>query len=122
MKKEGSAISEREIGLSIGAVGCRAGAAMAGVGEELVFRGLSTDTIYLTSAAVVFGLLHHVRQSLWPFTLWALYQGFLFAAAISVTGSLFVTMVAHFTHDLAGFLLFHHVNQKMAAQAALPPG
>ncbi len=38
MKKEGSAISEREIGLSIGAVGCRAGAAMAGHGPKVPGR------------------------------------------------------------------------------------
>jgi membrane protease YdiL (CAAX protease family) len=86
------------------------GALLAGVGEELVFRGLSTAPAYLGCGVVVFGALHHIRASLWPFTLWAAYQGLLFAVALSLTGVLAVPMVAHFLHDLAGFLLFAHLN------------
>ena len=89
-----------------------AGAAMAGLGEELVFRGLSSDPRFLIASAVVFGLLHHVRRSLWPFTLWAVYQGLLFAGALYLTGALAVTMVAHFLHDFAGSLLFIHLNKR----------
>jgi membrane protease YdiL (CAAX protease family) len=86
-----------------------AGAAMAGVGEELVFRGLSLSPYYLAGAAVVFGLLHHVRRSLWPFTLWSVWQGLLLAGGLYWTGNLFVTMEAHFLHDLAGFLVFRYL-------------
>ncbi len=89
-----------------------AGAAMAGLGEEWIFRGLSTRPVYLVCAAVGFGLLHHIRWSLWPFTVWAIYQGLLFAAALAFTGSLAVTMVAHFLHDLAGFLIFRYLNHR----------
>ncbi len=96
-----------------------AGALMAGVGEELVFRGVSTDPVYLGTAAVVFGLLHHIRMSLWPFTLWAVYQGLLFALALHLTQTLTVTMTAHFLHDLAGFLLFAYLNRRAAD--AVPP-
>jgi membrane protease YdiL (CAAX protease family) len=81
-----------------------AGALLAGLGEELVFRGIATDPLFLTALAVLFGLLHHVRRSLWPFTLWSIYEGLLFAVAVYLTGSLWVTMVAHFLHDLGGFL------------------
>jgi membrane protease YdiL (CAAX protease family) len=87
-----------------------AGAAMAGLGEELVFRGLSVDGRFLAASAVVFGLLHHVRWLLWPFTLWAVWQGLLFAAALWFFGELSVTMTAHFLHDFAGFLIFRHLN------------
>jgi membrane protease YdiL (CAAX protease family) len=88
-----------------------AGAAVAGLGEELVFRGLSLNPAYLIGAAVVFGLLHHIRWSLWPFTVWAVWQGLLLAAALYLTGDLAVTMVAHFLHDFAGFLIFRHLNR-----------
>jgi membrane protease YdiL (CAAX protease family) len=91
-----------------------AGSAMAGAGEELVFRGLSADLRFLLPAAVVFGLLHHVRRSLWPFTAWAVYQGLLFALALYLLGDLFVTMVAHFLHDFLGFLVFRHLNRAPA--------
>ncbi|MCI0465232.1 MAG: CPBP family intramembrane metalloprotease [Gemmataceae bacterium] len=87
------------------------GSAMAGIGEELLFRGLSTQPFYLATAAVVFGLLHHIRRSLWPFSLWAVWQGVLFAAAVYLTEALFVTMVAHFLHDLAGFAVFRYHNR-----------
>ena len=87
-----------------------AGAAMAGVGEELVFRGLSDNGYFLAASAVAFGLLHHVRRSLWPFTLWAVWQGLLFAGALWYFRALSVTMTAHFLHDFTGFLIFRHLN------------
>jgi membrane protease YdiL (CAAX protease family) len=87
------------------------GALMAGVGEELVFRGISLSSAYLFGGALFFGLLHHIRRGLWPFTVWAMWQGLLFAAAVYVTEMLFVTMVAHFLHDLIGFLIFRYLNR-----------
>ncbi|HEX5271931.1 MAG TPA: CPBP family intramembrane glutamic endopeptidase [Gemmataceae bacterium] len=92
-----------------------AGAAMAGLGEELVFRGLSLDPRYLVASAVVFGLLHNVRRALWPFTLWAVWQGLLFAAALWYFGDLWVTMTAHFLHDFSGFLIFRWLNATKGA-------
>jgi membrane protease YdiL (CAAX protease family) len=86
------------------------GALMAGVGEELVFRGLGSGPVYLIVSAVVFGGLHHIRASLWPFTPWAVYQGLLLAAPLYLTGMLAVTMVAHFLHDFTGFLLFRYLH------------
>jgi membrane protease YdiL (CAAX protease family) len=83
-----------------------AGAMIAGIGEELIFRGLGTSAWYLFGAAVVFGLLHHIRRSLWPFTLWSILEGCLFGLALILTGELAVTMVAHFLHDLIGFIVF----------------
>jgi membrane protease YdiL (CAAX protease family) len=92
-----------------------AGAAMAGLGEELVFRGLSDAPTYLIGSAVVFGLLHHIRRSLWPFTVWAVWEGLLFAAALWYFRALSVTMTAHFLHDFAGFLIFRHLNARKPA-------
>ncbi len=86
------------------------GAAMAGLGEELVFRGLSADGRFLVASAIVFGLLHHIRRSLWPFTLWAVWEGFLFAAALWYFRELSITMTAHFLHDFSGFLIFRWLN------------
>ena len=85
------------------------GAAMAGVGEELVFRGLGSGPVYLGASAVVFGLLHHLGGRLWPFTFWAIWEGVLFGAALGYTGALGVTMLAHCLHDLTGFFIFRHL-------------
>ena len=89
-----------------------AGAAMAGMGEELVFRGLSRAPAVLLLLAVAFGLLHHVRWRLWPFTLWSIWEGVVFAAALWWTGELAVTMTAHFLHDVLGFLIFRVENRR----------
>ncbi|HMF11684.1 MAG TPA: CPBP family intramembrane glutamic endopeptidase [Gemmataceae bacterium] len=94
-----------------------AGSLMAGVGEELVFRGLSESHVYLVGGALAFGVLHHVRRDLWPFTVWAVWQGLLFASVVYLTEMLAVTMVAHFLHDLAGFLIFRYVNTRMPIEA-----
>jgi membrane protease YdiL (CAAX protease family) len=87
------------------------GSLMASVGEELVFRGLGTDLVYLFPAAVLFGVLHHIRGSLWHVTVWSVWQGFLFAIALHLTGELLVTMTAHFLHDCIGFLIFRRLNR-----------
>jgi membrane protease YdiL (CAAX protease family) len=92
-----------------------AGAALAGVGEELLFRGLSADPLFLIASATVFGLLHHVRRSLWPFTLWATFEGLLFGVALVWTGVLCVPMVCHFLHDLTGFGIFRFLNRRAPA-------
>jgi membrane protease YdiL (CAAX protease family) len=85
------------------------GSLMAGIGEELCFRSLDDGAAFLLAAAVIFGLLHHIRSSLWPFTLWSIWEGILFALAMLYFQRLGVTMTAHFLHDLTGFLLFRLV-------------
>lgn len=96
------------------------GAAMAGVGEELLFRGLGTGIPYLCFSAVVFGLLHHVRRSLWPFTCWSIWQGLLLGLALHLTGALAVPMVAHFLHDLTGFTIFRCRRARWTGRGAYP--
>jgi membrane protease YdiL (CAAX protease family) len=88
------------------------GSMMAGVGEEMVFRGLGTTLDYLLPMALLFGALHHIRRSLWYATVWAVWEGVLFAIALYVTGELAVTMTAHFLHDLVGFLIFRRLNHR----------
>src|SRR5262249_28948660 len=97
-----------------------AGALMAGVGEELVFRGLSTHPVSLGVSAVGFGLLHQIRRELWPFTLWAMWEGALFGVVLGWTGVLGVTMFAHFLHDLIGFLIFRHVRGRTEDVPTVP--
>ena len=86
-------------------------ALMAGIGEEVVFRGLGTSLTYLLPAAVLFGVLHHLRRSLWYVTIWSIWEGVLLALALYLTGELAVTMIAHFLHDLIGFVIFRRLNR-----------
>jgi len=89
-----------------------AGAAMAGIGEELLFRGVSVRPIALIVSAVIFGAFHHIGRRFWPFTIWSAYQGLLLAGGVYYTDALFVTMLAHFLHDLCGFLIFRWFNRR----------
>jgi hypothetical protein len=88
------------------------GALMAGVGEELVFRGGGSGPAFLFPMALAFGLLHHLGGELAPFTLWSVWEGTLFALALAATGDLAACMVAHFGHDLIGFGLFRLENAR----------
>jgi hypothetical protein len=88
------------------------GAAMAGLGEELVFRGCGTGPLYLFGMAGVFAAVHHLRGELAPFTLWSLWEGTLFALVMLLTETLTACMIAHFLHDLIGFLIFRIENRR----------
>jgi membrane protease YdiL (CAAX protease family) len=93
-----------------------AGGLLAG-GEELVFRGVVLDALrslvdWPSAAAVLvsalmFGALHVLPQRrLWPFALWAVWEGVLLGAVYVLSGSLLVCLVLHFLHDVGGFGLF----------------
>jgi membrane protease YdiL (CAAX protease family) len=99
-----------------GSVEILAGGLLAG-GEELVFRGVVLEALRSLAewppaaavlvSALVFGTLHLVPQRrLWPFALWAVWEGGLLGAVYVLSGSLVVCLVLHFLHDIAGFSLF----------------
>jgi membrane protease YdiL (CAAX protease family) len=94
------------------------GALMAGLGEEMVFRGMSVSPLPVLGLAVLFGLLHHIRWELGWFTVWSIWEGALFALALLWVGSLLPTMVAHFLHDLIGFGIFRRTNRVRSASPA----
>ncbi len=93
------------------------GALMAGLGEEMVFRGGCSELGYLMPMAVLFGMMHHIRASLWPITIWSVWEGILFVIALLVTGELLAVMVAHALHDGVGFLVFRWHNRSDYVEA-----
>jgi membrane protease YdiL (CAAX protease family) len=91
-----------------------AGSLLAG-GEELIFRGLLLEGLQaslgwaaaLALSSLAFGLCHLLpRRDLWPFAVWAVWEGVLLGAAYLWTGSLAVSVCLHVLHDLAGFSAF----------------
>jgi membrane protease YdiL (CAAX protease family) len=88
------------------------GALLAGVGEELFFRGASTSPVVLATAGVLFGLCHHLPGRRAVFTPWSIWEGLLFGAAVWWTQLLTATMLAHFLHDVIGFVLFRRENTR----------
>ncbi len=94
-----------------------AGALLAGLGEEPIFRGVllqglmtvagAPPAIAIGGSALAFGALHAARErKLWPFAVWAVWEGALLGIAYVASGSLAVTMAAHAAHDAAGFAWF----------------
>jgi membrane protease YdiL (CAAX protease family) len=92
-----------------------AGGLLAG-GEELIFRGILLQVlissaglrpyIALAISSLVFALFHLLpARRLWPFALWALWEGGLLGWVYLWSGSLLVCVVLHILHDVAGFCL-----------------
>lgn len=99
-----------------GALPILAGGLLAGVGEELLFRGIILqglrgpcgDVAAVALSAILFGLAHWLwwRPLLHPFVIWATWEGALLGMAYLYSDSLFVNMVLHGSHDVLGFTLF----------------
>ncbi len=87
--------------------------ALAGIGEELMFRGLIQEGlarwiggpvgvwIALVVASVLFGLLHPMN---WAYVLLAAIMGFLFGGLWIATGNLLVPIVTHALYDFLALI------------------
>jgi uncharacterized protein len=74
--------------------------AVAGIGEEWLFRGVLQPLAGLVVASVVFGLAHVGNRAMVAFGVWAMGMGFLLGAMAQATGGLTAPMVAHGVYDM----------------------
>jgi len=75
---------------------CVALAAMSGVAEEALFRGVLQPRVGLAGAAILFGIAHFVPQrALLPWSLFAFAVGWLFGLLFDATGNLVAPTLAH---------------------------
>jgi membrane protease YdiL (CAAX protease family) len=93
---------------------------LSAASEELLFRGgvllaavallsLPTASAVLISGAV-FGLAHLIpRKRLWPFAIWAAWEGILLGLFYVASGSLGAVALAHAMHDIIGFVIFRRI-------------
>jgi len=73
---------------------------MAGVSEELLFRGVLQELIGLVPAAALFGFLHWgFRRELWTYGATAVFLGLALGLAYRWSGHLLVPMTAHAAYD-----------------------
>jgi hypothetical protein len=79
-------------------------AAAAGLGEELLFRGVIQEELGLGIASVLFGLLHGPTRELWPLALWAAVAGAALGVLYQVSGNLFVPALSHALYDGAALV------------------
>ena len=72
---------------------------LAGLGEELLFRGVLQPIIGLPLASLVFGLVHVGGRGFIGYGIWAACIGALFGWLTVVTGGLLAPIVAHAVYD-----------------------
>lgn len=78
-------------------------AALTATAEELFFRGALQSLIGIWGQALVFGLLHPMPRRAWSYTLYAALSGVAFGYAVTLSGSLWPGIVAHFLINFQGF-------------------
>jgi membrane protease YdiL (CAAX protease family) len=74
--------------------------ALAGFGEEWLFRGVLQPAVGLVPASVLFGLAHIGNRTMVAFGVWATGMGFLLGGLAQATGGLVAPMVAHGVYDM----------------------
>jgi membrane protease YdiL (CAAX protease family) len=78
---------------------------LAGIGEEIFFRGAMQPALGWVPATLAFGLCHvGISRNSWVLGVWALAAGAGLAALLEVTGGLLAPIVAHAVYDLAALL------------------
>ncbi len=80
-------------------------ASFAGLGEELLFRGVLQHEIGLWGASAIFGILHGPSRTLWPLALWASVIGALFGIVYQAGQNLAVVALTHAIYD--GVAIFY---------------
>lgn len=79
---------------------------MAGLGEEVLFRGGLQPIIGILPAALLFGFSHGGwRREMWAYVVAASLSGTLFGIAYHLTGELWVSIIAHALHNTFSTIL-----------------
>jgi membrane protease YdiL (CAAX protease family) len=79
--------------------------ALAGIGEEILFRGAVQATFGWAIASIAFGVCHlGLSARGWVLGVWAALAGAVLAGLAIATDGLFAPIVAHAGYDLAAFL------------------
>lgn len=73
----------------------------AGVGEEMLFRGVMQPELGLVAASVIFGLLHTGGRGTMAFGVWVTVMGAALGGLAWWTGGLLAPVIAHAAYDAA---------------------
>lgn len=89
----------------------------AGVGEELLFRGVLQPLVGLPLASLLFGAAHVAGREMVGFGVWAACMGAVLGALMAGTGGLLAPVVAHGVYDA---LALTYIRRAEAPRAAPP--
>ena len=79
-------------------------AAISGLAEECLFRGILPKVLGILLANLIFGLLHTGSLKLWFAGVWAFLCGYLFSLLYAHTGSLGVVVFIHILYNGLGLV------------------
>jgi membrane protease YdiL (CAAX protease family) len=74
--------------------------ALAGLGEELLFRGVMQPMVGIVAASVAFGLVHVGGRRMVAFGIWAAAMGLVLGWLLQISGGLTAPIVAHGLYDV----------------------
>lgn len=94
--------------------------AAAGIGEELLFRGVLQPEIGLLPASLVFGALHTAGRGTFAFGGWVALMGAALGGLAAATGGLLAPITAHALYDAAA-LAYIRRGRDCAAAAGRDP-
>jgi membrane protease YdiL (CAAX protease family) len=77
---------------------------LAGLGEEILFRGALQQEIGLWGASLIFGVMHGPARALWVLAVWATLMGVALGLLFQVSGNLVVPVLAHALYDGAALV------------------
>jgi membrane protease YdiL (CAAX protease family) len=90
---------------------------LAGLGEELLFRGVLQKELGIWIASAAFGLLHGPSRELWPLALWATGMGIALGVLYQASGNLFVPAFTHALYDGAALIYVSRRQETGSANA-----
>ena len=96
-------------------------ACMAGLGEELLFRGVVQQEIGLWGASLFFGIPHGPSRSLWPLAVWAVLMGGVLGLLYQATGNLLVPALAHTFYDGAALFYIKRISASVPSEPDRDP-
>ena len=100
----------------VGSGAILAGALLAALGEESLFRGVLQHEWGLVPAALLFALAHAGR-GLRLLATWAILQGLIFGWLYAASGNLLVPMLVHGAHDLFGMIFARYLYARIVPPA-----
>ena len=86
---------------------------ISGFSEEIFFRGLLFTHFGIIVSSLAFGILHMPGFKFWIYAVWAAHSGALFCFFLSISGSLWLPVIAHVINNMIGMFILQKVKKSV---------
>lgn len=84
---------------------------VSGFSEEIFFRGLLFTHFGIIISSLAFGILHMPGFKFWIYAVWAALSGALFCFFLSISGSLWLPVIAHIINNMIGMFILQKIKK-----------